>query len=199
MSKIKVSAMTGKLKEVSAINSSPLDNPFCIAMAKDPSNICSKCYSQKMLKGLRKNCRPSWTETGRRLSSAPITPEEIPTIKTELCRFSAHGDLINSIHSDNLFRIAEANPEKKFGFWTKRPELVNTLACPSNVVLVYSSYKINERGELPKGFHKVFTVYNQSGIDSESVDINCGAKNCNTCRLCYDKTNGVVFVNEKIK
>ena len=199
MAKVKISTMTGKLRGLSAINSSPLDNPFCQSMAKDPENICSKCYSCSMLRGLRKNCRPAWRNTGEQLSTAPLPDNDIPIIKTDLCRFSAHGDLFNKTHADNFFKIARANPKTTFALWTKRPELVAVDSCPDNVILVYSSPKINSNSTLPRGFDKVFTVWNAEGIELNDVDINCGAKSCLTCQLCYSKTNGVVFVNEKIK
>ena len=199
MSKVKVSVMTGKLKKVSAVNSSPLDNPFCLEMAKSSDNICHYCYSQSMLKGFRKNCRPSWAKTGEKMSSQPLDDSEVPTIKTELCRFSAHGELFNKTHADNCFTIARGNPSVQFALWTKRPELVDVDNCPDNVVLVLSSKCMNVPDELPDGFHKVFTVWSGLGIEREGVIINCGARDCDACRLCYNKNNGVVNVNEKIK
>ena len=197
MDKVKVSVMTGKLKGLAAVNTSPLDNDYCKAMSENPDNICHYCYSQKMLKGLRKNCRPSWKKNGELLSAFGLTASQLPKIKTELCRFSAHGELINRTHALNYFEIARANPKVTFAFWTKRPLFVPTDETPDNVVMVYSSPQLNTPGKLPHGFDKVFTVYKKD--KAEGVTINCGAKSCDTCRLCYDKSNGVVFVNEIVK
>jgi hypothetical protein len=45
---------------------------------------------------------------------------------------------------------------------------------------------------------KVFTVYDPDFIEAENIDINCGARNCFDCGLCYEK-NGVAVINEKLK
>jgi hypothetical protein len=45
---------------------------------------------------------------------------------------------------------------------------------------------------------KVFTVYDPAYIEAESIEINCGARNCFDCGLCYEK-NGVEVINEKLK
>ncbi len=110
MEKVKVSTMTGKLKGLDAINTSPLDNNFCQTMSKNSDNICHYCYSQKMLKGLRKNCRPSWKANGELLSESELTAEQLPKIKTELCRFSAHGELINRTQSRFHFCLLDQTP-----------------------------------------------------------------------------------------
>ena len=199
MDKVKVSKMTGKLKGLDAINTSPLDNDFCQAMAKNPDNICSKCYSIRMLNGFRKNCRPSWKGNGELLSSSGLTEKQLPNIKTELCRFSAHGEIINRTHALNLFEIARANPTVIFGFFTKRPLLVPTDETPENVVMIFSSTKVNEMADLPVGFDKVFSVFTEDFAQKNNITINCGAKSCDTCRRCYNKSNGITFVNEIIK
>jgi len=152
-----------------------------------------------MLNGFRKNCRPSWQKNGELLSSTGLTEKQLPNIKTELCRFSAHGEIINRTHALNLFDIARANPSITFGFFTKRPNLVPTDETPDNVVMIYSSTKINETAALPNGFDKVFSVFTEDFARENNIVINCGAKSCDTCRRCYSKTNGITFVNEIIK
>jgi hypothetical protein len=50
----------------------------------------------------------------------------------------------------------------------------------------------------PKGFDKVFSVYTRPFVKEHGVKINCGAKNCLTCQLCYTH-NDTEYVNELIK
>lgn len=196
---LRVSKMTGKLAGISAINTSPLDNPFCLAMSKGGKDlICSRCYSCAMLNGLRKKCRPSWKSNGDILSRAGLAESEIPRIKTAYCRFSAHGELINRTHAENFFAIARANPDITFGFWTKRPELVDVASKPANVFLIYSSPIINKSLPLPVGFDRVFTVYTREYAKKHNVAINCAGRKCSECLLCY-LDNGEKEINEILR
>lgn len=196
-SRLLVSQMTGKLDGIRAINTSPLDNSFCEHNSQREQLICAHCYSRSMLQRHRVNCREPWCRNGDILSSRLLTQDELPLIDTELCRFQAHGELHNAIHAENLYAIARKNPEVAFAFWTKRPELVDILTRPDNVILIYSSPRVGVRSELPRGFDKVFTVFTKEQAES-GVDINCGAKSCNDCRLCYER-NRVHYINEVIK
>lgn len=184
--------MAGKLQGLWAINVSSLDNPFCKEMSQDKRNICSWCYSRKMLRGLRANCRPSMVRNMETLAH-PLT--RIPRIRDyHLFRFNAHGELVNRIHAANYFTIAKCNPHVTFAMWTKRPELVRGLIKPSNLFLVYSSPRIDVKEELPDGFDKVFTVWSKP---VDGVEINCHGKRCASCKLCY--SDGVESINELLR
>jgi hypothetical protein len=188
--------MDGKLAGVWAINTSPLDNPFCLGMAENPDNICSYCYSQKILRGLRRNCRPSMKRNGELLQKALV---KIPKIrKPHLFRFSAHGELFNRQHAENYFAIARNNPHVTFAFWTKRVNLLEGLEKPENVILVYSSPKLNVVSPLPEGFNKVFTVFTGRDNVPEGMKINCAGKKCVACQLCYSH-NDITFINELVR
>lgn len=188
--------MDGKLAGVWAINTSPLDNPFCLKMAENPDNICSHCYSQKMLRGLRRNCRSSMKRNGDLLQEPLV---RIPKIrKPHLFRFSAHGELFNRQHAENYFAIARNNPHVTFAFWTKRVNLLVGLEKPENVLLVYSSPKLDVVSPLPKGFDKVFTVFTGRDNVPEGMEINCAGKKCVACRLCYSH-NDITFINELVR
>lgn len=194
---ILVSEMTGKLKGIAAINTSPLDNPFCEMMSGCAGCVCSECYSATMLRTSRKGCRPAWKNNGEELSRAPLAPSEIPNIYAAFCRFSAHGELINTTHAANLYAIARHNPQTTFALFTKRPELLPA-EKPSNVILVYSTVKINGAPVLPRGFDKVFTVYEKSYASANAVKINCAGKSCFSCRLCYTH-NDTKIINEILR
>ena len=45
---------------------------------------------------------------------------------------------------------------------------------------------------------KVFTVYTKDYIEEHHIEINCGAKACLRCMLCY-KHNDVKYINEVLK
>lgn len=197
------SKMTGKLSGMLGINTNPLTNPYCKAMAKDPKTICSMCYSQKMLKGVRKNCIPKFNRVGDIMSKKVIPFNDIPVIKDKVARFSAHGELINMNHLINCVNIAKANPHTTWGLWTKRVDFIKALTkmkigLPDNVVLIYSNPKMDTVIQVPKGFDKVFSVYSKAYAKEHDIKINCGAKRCLSCKLCYSKiTTNVINELEK--
>ena len=193
MAKLKISEMTGKLAGVAGINTNPLTNSFC--QKKQLGNsICKDCYSCAMLRGIRKNCEPAWERNSVLLSTTDLEASDIPYIPNALVRFHAHGELINKRHFRNFIRIAEANPQSKFSFFTKRTELCELTSLPANVTMVYSNPTINRvRNTPPKGFHKVFNVVTKDGYE-----INCGAKNCSRCQQCFNRGGSQVMI-EKLK
>ncbi len=207
---ITISEMTGKLSGVPAINTSPLDNPFCEKMAHTDS-ICAKCYSRRMVSGLRKNCREGWKDNGNILSTRLLSAGEIKALRLEskapfgIVRFSAHGELINYKHAYNLIKIAQLYPALSFGLWTKRLDVLSEVFVeaeiekPSNMIVIYSNPAVDSR--IPVSLvqvrypfvDKVFNV-----VAKDSADVNCGARSCATCRLCYSKSTTSEVV-EKLK
>ncbi len=212
---ISSSIMSGKLENITGLNTSPLVNHFCL-------NICgirNICYSQNMLKTFRKSSNPSFKLNGKNLSQKLLTVEEIQSIKfpRNTVRFNAHGELLNYTHLLNLVRIAKyyedtakykSNfPLKVFTLWTKRNELIQLLEdnikaskvkMPSNMYFIYSSMYIDNRtnkNTLSKLFNKVFTVYNSKYALSKNIKINCTGKKCVECMLCYTD-NKVTYINE---
>lgn len=194
---IKISEMTGKMKNIPAINTNPLDNPFCNKMACSKS-VCKHCYSRAMLNGLRKNCGPAWSMNGKILSESILSDDSLPTINSVWFRFSGHGELINRNHFVNLCNIARKNPRTHFVLWSKRTDLVrkNIDMIPPNMRLIYSNPRINNvLSTAPKGFDKVFNV-----IDDKSKHAsNCAGKACWECGICYKPENTTVCVIEKLR
>jgi hypothetical protein len=211
ITKLKESTMTGKLLRIAALNTSPLDNAFCKKMhnsekkyktkkSKLPNGfdkiftvyykeieneletVCNKCYSCKMLNGIRKTCRKPWHENGEKLSSGIIPKNEVIETSSIYYRFNAHGELINMNHMINLMNIVKNNPKTKFALWTKRKSIVQKWLKenhkPDNVNFIYSNPVIQN--------------------NTENVNINCGARNCFDCAICYEK-NSIVNVNELLK
>jgi hypothetical protein len=194
--------MSGKLKGIPSINTSPLNNPFCKEMSKNKKNICSKCYAIRSLKGVRKNCLPVFRENGKKLSKL-IPIDMLPKFKEKIVRFSSFGDLMNEIHLMNYFNMAIENPGVTFGLWTKRANFIKKFKnkIPRNVITIYSTPQYDVLNpKLPDGYNKVFSNYSKKFAEENKVKINCGKKDgCLDCKLCYNKSNGVVFINELIK
>ena len=195
MVRLKVSKMSGKMQDIPALNTDTTSNRFCRAMRKCPDNICSQCYSDNMLRTFRKSCRPAWANNSKLLASK--TEHPLSTARFDVFRFNAHGELINYNHVCNIMAIAKANPGTFFALWTKRPTLVQKYTRqhgkPDNINLVYSNPKTDTYAELPEYFDKVFNVHT-----ADTGSINCGARSCRGCMLCYTR-NDTVVVNELAK
>jgi hypothetical protein len=200
---IKVSKMSGKLKDIPAINTNTVTNEYCIKM-KDTDSICGKCYSHKSLSGYRKNCQPAFQHNSDLLSKAELLPDFLPVINSAFFRFNGHGELINMVHLINIVNICKKNPQTSFALWTKRKNLINKLFKmsneyhpPKNLILIYSNPKIDcVQTEPPKHFHKVFN--NVSKPVYKSIE-NCTGQKCIECLACYKKDSGVDVIVEKVK
>jgi len=205
--RVSTSTMSGKMKYIDAINTSPADNDFCMKMTRVKNSICGDCYSQRTMK-MYPTARRRMSNNGRLLSEGTIDPLSV-ALGSPIVRLSAHGELINQKHLKNLMSIVNAHPARIFTLWTKRKNIAtnyfSTHDKPENLILIYSSKSVNIRESKPKFFDKVFTVYSKEflGIrgnkpDASAVDIsiNCGSKSCNDCRKCYTKTDPDIFINE---
>ena len=171
---LKISKMSGKLDGLKAINTSPLNNPFCMTRHSQDKGICGQCYSIRMLKTFRSNCNPTYA----------------------FFRFSAHGELLNENHLINLLNICKKNPHCTFALWTKRAALyrkvIKQYKKPVNLIAIYSQTKINHIPQKPPtGFDKVFCVVN------DKTPVNCKDR-CISCLKCYRKSTESVIV-ERIK
>ena len=199
--KIKISVMSGKMKDIPAINTNPLSNAFCQRMHNSGNKnvICKDCYSCAMLKAYRKNCVPAF-ERNTQILQNEISQEQIPSFKkNDIVRIHAHGELINEQHMKNLMNIAEKNQTITFSLYTKRNDIVTNVLekneKPNNMIIVYSNPIVDKPiTKVPEKFDKVFNVCR----DKHKDKINCGALNCNTCRKCY-KLNSENIIYEQIK
>jgi hypothetical protein len=115
--------------------------------------------------------------------------------------------LANDIQVINYFNICKANPYTNFALWTKNPQIVYKAILkgyekPTNLNIIYSSLFMNQPTKIETikrkypFIDKVFTVYDEK--IAQSVSINCGARKCLKCRICYEK-NDITEVNEIVK
>ena len=195
---IKYSVMSGKLKGIPALNTSPLNNKFCKAMSKKKDSICGSCYSINMLSTFRKSADAPFRKYGEFLSSKIHPPEYLPKPPNALyVRFSAHGELINVDHAVNLFQICDSSPNTTFTLWTKRYNLVwraiEYYGKPKNLILIYSAIGLDQEKRLPMHFDKVFIVQSKKNDKT-----NCLGK-CIDCLKCYTQSDTTTHIYEEIK
>jgi hypothetical protein len=194
---------SGKMAGMASISTSVTTNARCAKNAAIKGSICEKCFAAKQMKVYPTMEKPM-VENQRILTSEILPLEKLPTINNLYFRFEAFGDLNNDIQVINYFNICYKNPRVKFALWTKNPDYIAAAIAqgykkPENLNIVLSSLFINKQRPNPFPFvDKVFTVYDPAHIAENNTDINCGAKNCFTCGLCYEK-NGVTVINEKLK
>ena len=194
---LKISKMSGKLEGLSALNTSPQQNEFCLKMEQNDNAICKDCYSLRMVRTYRKNAEKAWIENGNILSQIEIPYNLLPVINAAFFRYSSHGELINLTHLQNLINIARKNTHCTFALWTKRKDLINQALqhqeCPENLILIFSQAETNHiptAEEIPHHFHKIFAV-----IEDETDDrINCGNAKCLACLNCYRKAGPNIMI-----
>ncbi len=193
----------GKMAGMASISTSVTTNERCAKNAQIKGSICEKCFAAKQMKVFPTMEKPM-VENQRILTGSILPDELLPIINHIYFRFEAFGDLNNDIQVINYFNICKKNPRVKFALWTKNPDYIAAAiaaghAKPDNLNIVLSSLFLNKERKNPFPFvDKVFTVYSPDHIQENNVDINCGAKSCFSCGLCYEK-NGVSVINEKLK
>jgi hypothetical protein len=193
MEKLKITEGTGKLEYIRSLNTSPLNNDFCMVMAKS-NTVCSKCYSIDSLRTYRKGCDKAWARNGDILTQEVYEDGDMPFLNDAIFRIHSHGELIDMTHLQNIFALARRNPQTTFSLFTKRKDLVKQLeegAIPDNVVMVYSNAVMDRvMEEPPHGFHKTFNVVTSREVHK----INCGARKCAECQVCYKFDTASVIV-----
>ena len=194
---------TGKMAGMASISTAVTTNARCAKNAQIPGSICEKCFAAQQMKRYPSMEKPM-TENQRILTNEILPAEKLPTINNIYFRFESFGDLNNATQVKNYFNICYKNPRVKFALWTKNPDYIaaairDGYEKPANLNIVLSSLFINKERKHKYSFvDKVFTVYDSQHIAENDIQINCGAKSCFTCGLCYEK-NDVSIINEKLK
>jgi len=199
-SELKMSVMTGKMQGIPALNTSPLDNPFCKIMSKNKNVVCGSCYSNRSLRRFGYNVREKFRRNGVLMSTSLLSGVDIPDVNANYIRIHAHGEILNKIHFLNILLFSLRNENSTVALWTKRKDIVSPLLhlIPKNLILVYSEPLLNPTTEtIPKGFDKIFSVYTKEFVKKNTdVEINCGSRKCMECLRCYKKDNGVNYIRE---
>ena len=190
---------SGKMLGIPSLNTDTPSNKFCQGMYNSKQDIiCNECYSMSMLNTFRKNCKPKFLNNSKYLSSKIHPREYLPICPSNVGRFHSHGELINSIHLENIMNISLNQPMTTFTLWTKRSNIVSRVLKnrdkPKNLILVYSNKYIDKLDvKLPKHFDKVF-----NNVSSRTNDVNCEGK-CLECMKCYTLGETTTQIIEVIK
>lgn len=200
---------TGKMTGMISLSTSCELNPRCLERSKIPENICERCFAFTQFKRYTNN-RPKYESNTKTLTTKDVKAEDVPLLNAFMLRFESFGDLINEQQVKNYFTIAKGNKVTKCALWTKNPDIIAKAIKageekPGNLVIVYSSPKLNEEVPLEKiqkkypFVDKTFTVYSKEFLkDKPKNFINCGGKQCLQCGVCYKKT-GNKTIREKVK
>ena len=184
---------------IPSLNTDTTSNKFCQGMYNSKQDIiCNECYSMNMLTTFRKNCKPKFLNNSKYLSTKIHPREYLPICPSNVGRFHSHGELINSIHLENIMNICLNQPMTTFTLWTKRANIVSRVlknrGKPKNLILIYSNKYIDRLDiKLPKHFDKVF-----NNVSSWTSDVNCEGK-CLDCMKCYTLGETTTQITEVIK
>ncbi len=193
----------GKMEGMASISTAVTTNERCRKNAQIKGSICEKCFAAKQMKVFPSMEKPM-IRNQEILTSSVLGEKLLPVINVLYFRFEAFGDLNNATQVINYFNICKKNPSVHFALWTKNPDYIDAAIKqghekPNNLNIILSSLFINKERKTKYDFvDKIFTVYDPNYINEHSIEINCGARNCFTCGLCYNK-NDVRIINEKLK
>ena len=204
-----ITTHSGKLTGMHSISTSVALNPICAERSKNPNSICHKCYAARYV-GMRKGLREALERNTAELT-AVMSLLEMPCINDRLFRFESFGDVQNAIQAANYYGIALKNGETTFSAWTKNVEYYEYAhehfrRKPENFILIYSDPIINGHSdEWYEAFFaahplvdKIFVVYDKE--HAPAVAINCGARRCLECQICYHKDKfGARIIREVLK
>lgn len=201
-SPVHVTTHTGKLEGIPSVSTSCLCNRMCMARAKDPRLICSKCYSVS-LQMKRTNLANAMKQNYEVLTK-PVADGDLPRFTAKYVRIESFGDVANQVQAENYIRMVRLSPRTRFAAWTKNLAIwiaaFKRVGKPANMTLVYSDPVIGgsvKPGELVGGewVDHVFAVLPKNTPDER---INCGGRHCLSCLRCYRK-NTARMVYEKLK
>lgn len=195
----------GKMKGIDSISTNCMLNPNCTERQGNEALVCSKCYSKKYLM-LRPALRERLTENTGLLTNGIIDENDLPIINRAVFRLESFGDLINTTQMINYINLCYKNSQTTFALWTKNTHILydifetRMIEKPDNLIINFSSPILNMpiTSDIPKYIDHVFTVYEKKYLKDHDVNVNCGAKNCLKCKICYTKGTDY-FVNEILK
>lgn len=191
----------GKMSGMVSISTSPKSNVNCLKNHCIKGSICENCFSFRQLDVFTNQEKPLYINS-LILSSIVLPMEYLPILNCQYFRFEAFGDLINETQVINYFNLCRKNKSTRFALWTKNPAIIDRVlesgySKPKNLNIIQSALFLNTPIKKSYDFiDKVFVVYDKE--KSKDVVINCGAKSCINCLLCYKKNN-VEQINETLK
>jgi len=204
--------MSGKMSGIPSISTSCLVNPICIKRMQNGESVCCHCFAAATLE--RYSTCGKHAENNFYLLNTEVLPAHVlpqfPNVS--IVRIESFGDVASVTQAINYINIAKVNPFVTFGAWTKNAAIWNAaikkVGKPENLNLIYSSFKLNTpaaAGEYftrdgANNFDHVFTVYDKRTCEFYGDGfVNCGARDCASCRRCYRKNESEFNVREELK
>lgn len=204
--------MSGKMTGIPSISTSCLENPICRARMENGESVCAHCFAAATLD--RYTAAGVHAANNLRILTWQVLPLDLlPRFRNvAIVRVESFGDVANVTQARNYLNICRVNPFITFAAWTKNASIWNEAieldGKPENLSLVYSSFKLNipanpeeyftAAGE--NHFDHIFTVFDKKTADFYGDGfINCGARDCATCRRCYGKNPQEFNVKELLK
>lgn len=190
-------------------------NKYCIARCNNCDNaICKYCYANS-LTNQRYYLKTRLIRVHAIFTNIALDALDIPAIDASVYqyfRFESFGDLNNTLQFDNYNLFCKCNSRVSFTLWTKNPGIIqrainNGTVLADNLVIGLSSLYLN-KPEIDKAkkysfVRFLFTVYDDNYIKEHNIFINCGAKHCITCGICYkylhEHRDGLFIINERKK
>ena len=195
---------TGKMMGMYSLSTACFCNSRCLRNKEIKGSICEKCFAFRQTE-FQKSMKDFLVQNYKILTTEIIDWDDLPVINALYFRFESFGDLANVTQAINYMHIIQKNPNTFFGWWSKNMDIVNEMfqqtgyEKPANVNFIESSLFENKAKHPSYWFvDKVFTVFDKETIAERGININCGARSCLKCLLCYTK-NDVVYVNEEEK
>lgn len=190
-------------------------NEFCLARRNNcPNAICIYCYANS-LTNQRQGLKNKLIRLHMILTTIELAATDIPVIDCEIWpffRFESFGDINNTIQVNNYNLIASVNANIHFTLWTKNPGIIqaainNGMTISDNLIIGLSSLYLNtpeiDKAKKYPFIRFLFTVYDDEYIREHNITINCGAKHCLSCGICYDYlhkyADGLYIINERKK
>ena len=191
------------------------NNKYCLARCNNCENaICKYCYAASLTKQ-RYFLKMKLIRIMAIFTNVELCRDDIPVIDSELYpffRLESFGDLNNKLQFKNYNLFASVNSAVNMTIWTKNPGIIQAciddgLQLSNNLVIGLSSLYLN-KPEIDKAnkysfIRFLFTVYDDAFIKEHDIKINCGAKHCLSCGICYkylhEFKHGLQLINERKK
>ena len=194
----------GKMMGMYSLSTACFCNERCVRNAQIKGSICEHCFAMQLIER-QQSMKDPLEQNYKILTSEIIDWEDLPIINALYFRIESFGDVANVTQCINYMHLIQKNPNVFFAWWSKNMDIVNQMfketgyEKPANVNFIQSSLFVDKATRPAYWFvDKVFTVFDEETIRERDIQINCGARSCLKCLLCYHK-NDVVYVNEKKK
>lgn len=219
-----ISTPPAKMGGIACISTSTTNNAFCNALRNSCNSldlVCKHCFAYEGLSYKGDSVNEFFTNNDfmkceiLSLRDCMTIAQAIKYNCLTLVRFESHGELETTIQVLNYFNIARCCSEIGLhsALWFKNKFIFlqaikkYDIKKPEGFYIVQSSLFKNIPCEKCHPYvDKIFTVYDEIYLinkfmltPSEVYNfINCDAKKCFNCKLCYSK-NETVYINEILK